>query len=100
MNVDVGIIGEKRNGTRQGWDKARKDMMQSTDTHNNEPSPVIYSQSFAADPLVYWAEQLQFISLVTISPLAPASKQRFKFGQSDSNQLQLLLCGVAERKWV
>ena len=25
MNVDVGISGEKSNGTRQGWDKARKD---------------------------------------------------------------------------
>ena len=30
MNVDVWISGEKSNGTRQGWDKARKDMMQST----------------------------------------------------------------------
>ena len=26
MNVDVGIRGEKRNGTRQGGDKGRKDM--------------------------------------------------------------------------
>ena len=26
MNVDVGINGEKSNRTRQGWDKARKDM--------------------------------------------------------------------------
>ena len=26
MNVDVGISGEKSNRTRQGWDKAGKDM--------------------------------------------------------------------------
>ena len=30
MNVDVGIRGEKSNRTRQRWDKAKKDMMQST----------------------------------------------------------------------
>ena len=30
MNVDVVISGEKSNGTKQEWDKARNDMLQNT----------------------------------------------------------------------
>ena len=35
MNVDVGISGEISNITRQGRDKARNDMMQSTGNYTD-----------------------------------------------------------------